>query len=249
MADLNRFIPVQHDAAAPGGSATWAKVPAELVALVEAANDVRRMSRSAWLFHEGEAVDCLFALMTGAITIRRSTPCGEDFAVYLATPGMTIGYRGLIMGGRHPVSARCSTDCVVCRLPRAAAEAAMQANRALEGIFFRHMALELGCAETRMLHNATLCVRDRMLMFLGELTRHFGRTVGGGALHIAIPISRIDMGSLTGMTSETVSRCIRNLQAENLAHFTRRQVVIPSRERFLAELALLQGQDGRLHGH
>lgn len=200
---------------------------------------VARQPRGAWLYRQGDPADRLFALIDGAVVISRDDGRGESVAVHLATPGTTLGFRGLLEGGRHGVSAQCATRSLVCSFPVAAAEDAMAASRALEGVFFHHLADELNVIQDRMLRMATLGVRDRLVLLLGQMASAFGREVADGALLIATPISRMDMGALAGMTPETVSRCIRTLEAENLAHFTRRHILIPGRDRFQAELTRL----------
>lgn len=206
---------------------------------LEALRVVEHRPRGAWLYRQGERADRLFALIDGAVVISRDDGRGEAVAVHLATPGTTLGFRGLLDGGRHAVSAQCASRSLVCSFPVDAAEEAMAASRALEGVFFHHLADELNVIQDRMLRMATLGVRDRLVLLLGQLAGPFGRALDGGALLIATPISRQDMGALAGMTPETVSRCIRGLEAENLAHFTRRHILIPDHGRFRAELARL----------
>lgn len=214
----------------------------EHAARLEAARAVHYRPRGAWLFRQGEPAEQLFALVEGAVLISRDDGCGEPVAVHLAVPGTTLGFRGLLDGGRHAVSAQCATRALICSFPAATAEAAMEASRTLEGVFFRHMADELAAAQDRMLRMATLGVRDRLVLLLGHLAEPFGRPVGDGdGLLVATPISRRDMGALAGMNPETVSRCIRALAEDGLAHFTRRHVLIPSQKRLLVELARLAG--------
>ncbi|MGE5477799.1 MAG: Crp/Fnr family transcriptional regulator [Bacteroidales bacterium] len=211
----------------------------QLADRLEAARVVEHRPRGAWLYRQGEAADRLFALIEGAVVISRDDGRGEAVAVHLATPGTTLGFRGVLEGGRHTVSAQCASRSLVCSFPVDMAEEAMAAIRPLEGVFFHHLADELSIIQDRMLRMATLGVRDRLVLLLGQMAGPFGRPVTDGALLIATPVSRMDMGALAGMTPETVSRCIRTLEAENLAHFTRRHILIPDHGRFRAELARL----------
>ncbi|MGE5516421.1 MAG: Crp/Fnr family transcriptional regulator [Bacteroidota bacterium] len=201
---------------------------------------VEQRPRGTWLYRQGDRADRLFALIEGAVLISRDDGRGESVAVHLATPGTTLGFRGLLDGGRHTVSAQCASRSLVCSFPMDAAEQAMMASRALEGVFFHHLADELNLIQERMLRMATLGVRDRLVLLLGQLAPDFGRAVADDSLLIATPISRGDMAALAGMTPETVSRVIRTLAEENLAHFTRRHILIPSHERFRIELARLR---------
>lgn len=224
------------------GAAVWSRCAGDEADALDADKVVRWVPRGTWLFRENDPAEALFVLLAGAVVIRRRNAEGGDVALNLVMPGTTLGFRGWIDGGRHRVAARCSIDSLVCTLPRPAAARALEASRDLEGVFFSHLADELAGAQDRMLQMTSLCVRDRMVLLLGSLIEHFGETLEHDTLRIAIPVSRIDMGALAGMTPETVSRCIRMLQAENLVHFTRTYALIPCRQRFLDELSRLGGE-------
>lgn len=203
---------------------------------------VSNWSRGSWLFRQSDPVETLYILIEGGVVRSRADAHGDSFALHLATPGATLGFRGLIDGGMHGESAQCATDCVICAIPAKAVEAALSNNRPLEAVFFRNLANEAQYLRDRMLQMVVLGVRDRMLLLLGQLARHFGRKMDEGQLLIDTPVRRRDMGALAGMTPETVSRCIRTLQAENMAHFTRHHILIPCHERFRTELARLEGK-------
>jgi CRP-like cAMP-binding protein len=91
----------------------------------------------------------------------------------------------------------------------------------------------------RLLQISCLGVRDRLVLMLGRLIRPYATEVGEGWL-IANPLARTDMAALAGMTPETISRCIKQLEQENTAHFSRRSVLIPSRQRMTVEIERLE---------
>ena len=217
------------------------KLSPDLITLLEQTRDRRRLRRGSVLFEQDQPVDSLFAVLEGTVVVGRRGTGGENVAIHLAIPGTTLGFRGLMNGGHHPVSARCGTNCLICRIPRPVAEAALDASRDLEGLFFHHLADELAEVQERMLEMTALGVRDRMVVLLGRLARHHATRLDKDGLRIALPVGRADMGALAGMTAETVSRCIRRLRAEDLAVFSRTHARIPSAARFADELLRLTG--------
>lgn len=220
------------------GPQVWTGIE-DLADRVEAVRTIATYPRGTWLYRQGDAAEHLFALIEGAVVISRDDGLGGPVAVHLATPGTTLGFRGLLDGGRHAVSAQCTTRAVICSFPMDIAREAMDASRALEGVFFHHLTDELATLQERMLRMATLSVRDRLVLLVGQMAEAFGRPVSGDSLLVSTPVSRMEMAALAGMTPETVSRCIRVLEAEHLAHFTRRHILIPDHARFRAELARL----------
>ncbi|MEW5726910.1 MAG: Crp/Fnr family transcriptional regulator [Pseudomonadota bacterium] len=208
----------------------------------EGGRTIKAHDKGDWLFRAGDPASHLFVVMDGAVVLRKVNISGADLAVEFVTRGGALGYRAYVGDGIHALSAQCSTSCVVCRIP---VETMAQAgDRLLEGRFIDHMAAELTATRTRMLQVATLKVRDRLLILLARISRDFTTMNDHQTLVLSPPLSRIDMAALAGMTPESLSRCIRGIEEEGLAHFTRRHVVIPSVSAFRAELSRIGIEEG-----
>ncbi len=65
--------------------------------------------------------------------------------------------------------------------------------------------------------------------------RH-GRRRVDGSQSIDLPVSRRDLASMIGTRHETISRIIGRLETDGMAHFSGRQVIIPSVEALAAEI-------------
>lgn len=198
---------------------------------------VCQLRKGAWLFQAGTAVGAVFALLDGAVVRRKPNAGGDPLAVDLMTRGGILGYRAYLGDGHHRLSAQCVTDALVCRVSAENLDALLAADRKLEQELLAEVAQDLGNAQERMLQVATLSVHDRLLITLAQLSRNFTTMNDENTLVLAPPISRTDMAALAGMTPESLSRCIRVLEAEGLAHFSRHHVVISSAARFRAALA------------
>lgn len=207
-------------------------------AFIQARTQIK-IGRGKTLFSEGDAVDALYVVISGAVVLYRPGPRGRPVAIHLVVPGHTVGFRALAEGGDHRATARCPQDSILCRVPVAAAEAAFAVHRPLERVFLRDLTLELRGMRDRLLQISCLGVRDRLMLMLGRLIRPYATEIGEGWL-IANPLARTDMAALAGMTPETISRCIKQLEQEDAAYFSRRTVLIPSRERMAVEMERLQ---------
>jgi len=196
------------------------------------------MRKGSWLFHAGTPVSAVYAVLDGSV-IRRKAGLGggEPLAVGLSSRGGILGLRTWLGSGCHRLSAQCVADSLICRIDIGDLDTVLAADRELERDLLAAVALDLGNAQERMLQVATLSVRDRLLIVLAQLSRDFTTMNDERALVLAPPVSRTDMAALAGMTPESLSRCIRALEAEGLAHFSRRHVVISSIARFRAALA------------
>ncbi|MGE5548531.1 MAG: Crp/Fnr family transcriptional regulator [Solirubrobacterales bacterium] len=204
---------------------------------------IQGMSKGTWLYRAGEPATEAFVILSGAVVLRKFNIGGDHLAVDLVTKGGSLGYRAYVGNRVQSLSAQCTVDCVVRRIPFDELDAAIASDRTLEKAFLQQMASDLGAAQERMMHVTTLKVRDRLLILLGRLARDFTTLNDQQTLVVAPPISRIDMAALAGMTPESLSRCIRSIETEGLAHFSRRHVVIPSIADFRAELSKIGAAD------
>lgn len=196
---------------------------------------VEALNKGSWLFRAGETATDVFAVLDGAVVLRKSNISGNSLAVDLVTKGGTLGYRAYVGNGIHGLSAQCSVATVVYRIP--VEKLVTATDRSLEKAFLCQLAVELSATQDRMLHVATLKVRERLLILLARIARDFTTMNDHDTVVISPPISRVDMAALAGMTPESLSRCIRAIEAEGLAHFSRHHVVIPSIAHLRAELA------------
>lgn len=197
-----------------------------------------------WLFQSGQPVTAVYLVIEGSVVRRKANLGGEPLALDLLSRGAFLGVRAyLSRDGLHRLSAQCVTDCLVCAIDVPHLDSLLAADRALEHELLASVALDLGNAQERMLHVATLSVRDRLLIQLALFSRDFTTMNDERTLVLAPPVSRTDMAALAGMTPETLSRCIRTLEAEKLAHFSRHHVVIPSVSAFRAALADIGFED------
>lgn len=213
----------------------WSGAPSGLVDAFQEARSSLHVTRGGVLFHEGAEVDALYVLVAGAVVLYRSIAPGRQVAVHLAVPGRTLGFRALAEGRGHRSTARCVTDSVLCRIPVAMAEQAFDGHRPLERVFLRDMTQELGIMRDRLLQIISLGVRDRLVLLLSQMADSFGVAKGDGWL-ISNPLKRLDMAALAGMAPETISRCIRHLEAEGVAYFNRKNILLPSMKAFQLEV-------------
>lgn len=222
------------------GEKVWHGVPAEAAERFGRARQQVAMRGNRTVYRPGDVCDAVYTVIDGSVVLGRVTPRGDRQAVHLVAPGGTFGYRALIEGGRRLDAAWCGRDSLLCQIPAAEAEAAFAVNANLEDIFLRGLADTLADAQDRMLRVATLGVRERLLLLLDSFLAPFSHTAGDAWL-IVTPVRRADMAALAGMTPETLSRCIRRIEAENLARFSRHHILIPAPSAFQAAIAGLGG--------
>ena len=183
------------------------------------------------VYHEGDEPSGIYCVSSGLIGIRKVDAEGDSMLLRLVRPGQTFGYRSALTGAPHGVSAEALKDARVCHIPAATVRKALAEEPGLLMAFFRHLADDMAAAEVKVMETVSASCRVRFLRLLMAL--------GGGedAGLLELPVSRQDIASLIGVRSETMSRVIRGIEDEGLAHFSGRRVEIPDPHRLAEESA------------
>lgn len=218
----------------------WEGASADFIATLSARKTIRKLKKGSYLFHQGGECDAVFRLLSGVLLLRKGDHDGNSLVVRMIRPGSTMGYRALVRNEPHSVSAHCATEVVVCQIPARAARWAFEQNRSLQKDFAANMVRDIDRTENQALNLLTLCVRDRVLVLLHQMAEHFGRREGEG-LRIDTPVSKSDMAAMLGIARESMSRCIRTIEEQDLLRFDSDGVHAPSFDRFQSTVAEILG--------
>lgn len=196
----------------------------------------REYGPGAVVFAQGEQNDGVHCVSGGTVGIRRLDDNGNSVLLELAYPGDTIGYRSFLTGSEHKTSAEALGPSVVCHIDRATITALLASNPSLGLRFLKRSIGELEHAHDMMFRQATLSNRHKLVHLLLVLVQRHGRRHTNGSQSIDLPVSRRDLASMVGTRHETISRIIGRLETDGVAHFSGRQVTIPSVEALAAEI-------------
>ena len=170
-----------------------------------------RMSfaREQELYAQGEPVQRLYRLTSGVVRTTRLAADGRRLIGAFYYPGEIFG---LEPGPDHQFGAEALTDCEVMAVRRAAVVAYAgdaEVDRAILQATHREMA--------RLQDHVMLLGRkgalERVAGFLISLADR------GQADHVDLPMTRQDMADYLGLTIETVSRMLTQLQGDSVVAF------------------------------
>jgi CRP-like cAMP-binding protein len=219
-----------------GRRSDWRDLDEAASALLEGGRRRREYGSGEVVFAQGEGNDGVHCVSGGTVGIRRLDANGNSVLLGLAYPGDTIGYRSFLTGSEHKTSAEALGPSVVCHIDRATVTALLAGNPAFGLRFLKRSIFELEHAHDTMFRQATLSNRHQLVHLLLVLVRRHGRRHSNGSQSIDLPVSRRDLASMIGTRHETVSRIIGRLETDGMAHFSGRQVIIPSVEALAAEI-------------
>jgi CRP-like cAMP-binding protein len=193
---------------------------------------IRTLPAGSAYFHEDEPAHAFYVLETGSVKLTQLTPEGHQVVLRLVEPGDAFGGVAAFGGATYPVSAEAVTD----------ASALQWSGETMTDLMVRHPRLALNALKfvAARLHElqvqyrqlATEKVERRVARALLRLVQQAGRRIETGVL-IDLPLSREDIGQMTGTTLYTVSRIISQFESQDILEAGRHRLVIRNPDRLL----------------
>ena len=161
-------------------------------------------ARNVEIYGEGEPADYLYKVVEGAVRTYKLLNDGRRQIGGFYLPGDVFG---LELEGEHRLTAEAICDSKIVLIKRSAvvALAARQSDVAHE--LWAMTARELASVQNLMLTLGRKTAQERVAAFLLEMA---GR--GDGANEVELPMSRLDIADYLGLTIETVSRTLTQLE-------------------------------------
>jgi CRP/FNR family transcriptional regulator, nitrogen fixation regulation protein len=169
----------------------------------EFSGTIMSFERDAEIYGEGEAAEYLYKVVTGAVRMYRVLNDGRRQVSAFYLPGDVFG---LELGSEHAGSAEAVANSKILFVRRNALLQASQSDLAVA----REL-LAVTARELRRARNHTLLLiksaQERVAAFLLEMCQRMS-----GAAGFELPMSRRDIADYLGLTIETVSRTLTQLE-------------------------------------
>lgn len=192
---------------------------------VRASSRIKALAAGSAYFHEGDPADAFFVLEDGAVKLTQLTPEGHQIVLRLIGPGDAFGGVAAFGGATYPVTAETVKDASALEWPGDVMTALMERYPRLALNALKFVAGRLHELQIQYRQLATEKVERRIARALLRLVQHAGRRVDAGVL-IDLPLSRDDVGQMTGTTLYTVSRVISRFEADGILEAGRQRLVI-----------------------
>jgi CRP/FNR family nitrogen fixation transcriptional regulator len=179
------------------------------------------------IYGEGEPSEYLYQIISGAVRTYKLLSDGRRQIGAFHLPGDVFG---LDPGSEHRLTAEAITNTTVRLVPRRNLEKAAASNVQVARNLWTITASDLRHAEDHMLLLGRKTAMERVATFLLEMDRRLAR-----AGMMALPMCRRDIGDYLGLTLETVSRALSQLNDEGILMFSSaRQIALRNRQRLSA---------------
>jgi CRP/FNR family nitrogen fixation transcriptional regulator len=183
-----------------------------------------RMSyaRNVEIFGEGEPAEYIYEVVSGAVRSCRVMDDGRRQVTAFHLPGEVFG---LDIGQEHRFSAEAITDTVIMIVKRTAIVSLAGRDGEIARDLWTLTAQELHRVQDHMLVLGCMSAKERVASFLLEMARR-----GSSANEVELPMSRQDIADYLGLTIETVSRIMTQLEHDaTIGLPTSRRIVLRNR--------------------
>lgn len=160
------------------------------------------------IFHEKDISKSAYTLRKGLIKITKSLPDGRVQIVRVLMPGDLFGFDGFV-GENYNHTATALTDCEVCRLPLKDLAALRESNSEVDRSMMSRWIKNLRQTEDLLLELGAKKASEKLASFILNLSQADNRIPLYETEEdqwVPLPLSRSEIGSLLGLTIETVSR-------------------------------------------
>jgi CRP/FNR family cyclic AMP-dependent transcriptional regulator len=185
----------------------------------------RRREPHTVLFHEGLPADHLHILSAGRVKVTASSSKGRLFLLRVASPGDILGLAALQEHATHRVSAETLSACTIRSIPRADFLRLMASHPDVSRITALAIAREYNSAllsARRLAHHVSAAGKlASTLLDWAQMDN-----TSASPTHTSLPISFLmqlnqeDLGSMAGLSRETVSRLLARFRREGLIEQT-----------------------------
>jgi CRP/FNR family transcriptional regulator len=190
-------------------SALFSDIPEDQFADFHRQVDDLEFPKDAAIFHQGESAEYVYTLRTGLLKIVLLAPNGEERILRVIQPGALAGLDALTTG-RYGHTAVALGPVKVCRLPINLVKTLDAKLPVLHKRLMDKWSEALHDAETWFAELNSGTAEQRLARLLIKLSQH------DNGVTTALLFRREDMGSMLGVTLETISRRLSALRKEGV---------------------------------
>ena len=180
-----------------------------------AVTGTRAFEKGDYLFHEGDAADFLFTLVSGRVKVTKSTARGTDVILEIFGPGDPVGAVAVYEARPYPASAIALEPTTCLAIPRQAFFSLLESYPSMvRGLLtgLTHRLVEL---TNRLAEFSTGRIDARLAQFFLKLADNVGQATSAGTF-IPLPLSRQELADMIGTTIETAIRIMSRWGKEGL---------------------------------
>lgn len=201
------------------------RLPSKDAALLKEQMVRLEVKKDEVIYKEGYYSKGVYILKKGKIKIAQLNKDGEEQIAYIYKRGEMMGYRPLLCGSVHPVTATALEDCVISFIPEKHFMQVLDQSPALSRQLLINLAHEFSVWINTMSILAQQPVRERIALILLILNEKYKKE-GKEDIPAVINLSRQNMANYARTTIETLARMLRYFKEEKIIKTEGRRITI-----------------------
>ena len=197
----------------------------EAATALSAAMGTIKLNKGEVLFHEGDAEDRLYVVITGKIKLGRSGSAGRENLLAILGPGQMFGELSLFDPGPRSSTATAVTACEIRTLEHDELMEWLTGRPEVARGLLGQLAARLRRANDVVADLVFSDVPGRVAKQLLELAKRFGDKRDDG-IHVHHDLTQEELAQLVGASRETVNKALADFASRGWLRLEQRSVVI-----------------------
>lgn len=202
------------------GMPLFASLSADTLTAFAQAMTVRFYRKGMYVFTEGELAEYFHFVVDGRLRVFRGTPGGNEQTLQVLERGELLNITSFVDGRPYPASAETLTDARVATIRTSHLALLVQAHGDLAWILLQQFARRLEWAQGRIYDLALRSATGRVVSALLQFAQERGTPDQLGRLSVMLPLTHREIGQLTGVSRETVTRTLGQLRGDGGLEWT-----------------------------
>ena len=188
---------------------------------------VRKFQKGGFLFAEGAEADGFYVVATGKVKVYKLSPDGRERILHVVQPGNSFAEAAIFDDGRYPAFAETLDNSTLLFFPK----------RDFLDLLHHHsqLAINMIAGLSRFLRQFTVQIEDLTFRDVpARLARYLLSLDQPTTPSVVLPVSKTQLASNLGTTSETLSRTLRKLSDDEVIRVKGKQIEILDADRLSA---------------
>ena len=198
----------------------FAGLSPETLAAVATATGVRHYRRDMFIFAEGDPAESFHFVLEWRVRVFRDTPDGHEQTLNVVDRGGLMAVVCFVEGRPYPASAQTVIDSEIGSIRNPDLAKLVHEHGDLSWTLLVQFARRLLWAQGRMYDLALRSAGGRVAAALLQMAREHGATGADGRITVDLPLTHREIGQLTGVSRETVTRTLRQLREAAVVRWT-----------------------------
>ncbi len=176
--------------------------------------------------YEGNKPYGVYCMNKGKVKLSKHAPEGKSFIIRVAKAGDLLGYRSFFTNELYTATAEVIEDATICFLDKERFFDLLKKHPPFSLKLLAMMGQDIKCAEDTSRNLAYKSSQERMVEMLLTLKETYGIEQENGTYKLDILLSREDLASMLGTTTETAVRLLTWLKEKSIISMKQKYMFI-----------------------